>query len=149
MHCKFLKLTNGEDIIVQTDDTCESLNKKEFISVIDPVLIASMRIPRGPMVIETYIMQPWIKMAKADVVQIPTKNIVVAVDVHEMAEKQYLQYVEESNNRKVLEEATEDETEEEELTEEEAFDQLMQTMREDSDEEDDGNPRTKVRRTLH
>ena len=149
MHCKFLKLTNGEDIIVQTDDTCESLNKKEFISVIDPVLIASMRIPRGPMVIETYIMQPWIKMAKADVVQIPTKNIVVAVDVHEMAEKQYLQYVEESNNRNVLEEATEDETEEEELTEEEAFDQLMQTMREDSDEEDDGNPRTKVRRTLH
>lgn len=149
MHCKFLKLTNGEDIIVQTDDTCESLNKKEFISVIDPVLIASMRIPRGPMVIETYIMQPWIKMAKADVVQIPTKNIVVAVDVHEMAEKQYLQYVEESNNRNVLEEATEDETEEEELTEEEAFDQLMQSMREDSDEEDDGNPRTKVRRTLH
>ena len=149
MHCKFLKLTNGEDIIVQTDDTCESLNNKEFISVIDPVLIASMRIPRGPMVIETYIMQPWIKMAKADVVQIPTKNIVVAVDVHEMAEKQYLQYVEESNNRKVLEEATEDETEEEELTEEEAFDQLMQSMREDSDEEDDGNPRTKVRRTLH
>ena len=149
MHCKFLKLTNGEDIIVQTDDTCESLNKKEFISVIDPVLIASMRIPRGPMVIETYIMQPWIKMAKADVVQIPTKNIVVAVDVHEMAEKQYLQYIEESNSRNVLEEATEDETEEEELTEEEAFDQLMQSMREDSDEEDDGNPRTKVRRTLH
>lgn len=149
MHCKFLKLTNGEDIIVQTDDTCESLNNKEFISVIDPVLIASMRIPRGPMVIETYIMQPWIKMAKADVVQIPTKNIVVAVDVHEMAEKQYLQYVEESNNRNVLEEATEDETEEEELTEEEAFDKLMQSMREDSDEEDDGNPRTKVRRTLH
>lgn len=149
MHCKFLKLTNGEDIIVQTDDTCESLNKKEFISVIDPVLIASMRIPRGPMVIETYIMQPWIKMAKADVVQIPTKNIVVAVDVHEMAEKQYLQYVEESNNRNVLSNSTEDETEEEELTEEEAFDQLMQSMREDSDEEDDGNPRTKVRRTLH
>lgn len=149
MHCKFLKLTNGEDIIVQTDDTCESLNNKEFISVIDPVLIASMRIPRGPMVIETYIMQPWIKMAKADVVQIPTKNIVVAVDVHEMAEKQYLQYVEESNNRNVLSDSTEDETEEEELTEEEAFDQLMQSMREDSDEEDDGNPRTKVRRTLH
>lgn len=149
MHCKFLKLTNGEDIIVQTDDTCESLNNKEFISVIDPVLIASMRIPRGPMVIETYIMQPWIKMAKADVVQIPTKNIVVAVDVHEMAEKQYLQYVEESNNRKVLSDSTEDETEEEELTEEEAFNQLMQSMREDSDEEDDGNPRTKVRRTLH
>lgn len=149
MHCKFLKLTNGEDIIVQTDDTCESLNNKEFISVIDPVLIASMRIPRGPMVIETYIMQPWIKMAKADVVQIPTKNIVVAVDVHEMAEKQYLQYVEESNNRNVLSNSTEDETEEEELTEEEAFDQLMQSMREDSDEEDDGNPRTKVRRTLH
>ena len=148
MHCKFIKLTNGEDIIVQTDDTCESLNNKEFISVIDPVLIASMRIPRGPMVIETYIMQPWIKMAKADVVQIPTKNIVVAVDVHEMAEKQYLQYVEESNNRNVINSTAEEETEEE-LTEEEAFDEFMQMIREDSDEEDDGNPRTKTGRTLH
>lgn len=149
MHCKFLKLTNGEDIIVQTDDTCESLNKKEFISVIDPVLIASMRIPRGPMVIETYIMQPWIKMAKADVVQIPTKNIIVAVDVHEMAEKQYLQYVEESNSRNVISETTEDLTEEEELTEEDAFEQLMQAIHDDSDEEDDGQPRTKAGRTLH
>lgn len=149
MHCKFLKLTNGEDIIVQTDDTCESLNNKEFINVIEPVLIASIRIPRGPLVLETYTMQPWIKMAKADVVQIPTKSIVVAVNVHEMAEKQYLQYVEETNSRNLLSETTDEETEQEEMTEDEAFDQFMQMIREDSDEEDDGNSRPKTGRTLH
>ena len=148
MHCKFLKLTNGDDIIVQTDDTCESLNSKEFINVVDPVLIASIRIPRGPLVLETYTMQPWIKMAKADVVQIPTRSIVVAVDVHDMAEKQYLQYVEESNSRNLLTETAEEETEQEEMTEEEAFDEFMQMLH-DSDEEDDGNPRPKTGRTLH
>jgi hypothetical protein len=149
MHCKFLKLTNGEDIIVQTDDTCESLNNKEFISVIKPVLIASMRIPRGPMVIESYIMQPWIKMAKADVVQITTKNIVVAVDVHEMAEKQYLQYVEEYNNRNILNNTPDFELEEEEEVSKETFEEFQQALREDSEEDDDGTPRTRPGRTLH
>jgi len=147
MHCKFIKLNNGEDIIVQTDDTCESLNNKEFISVIDPVLIASMRMPRGPVVIETYIMQPWIKMAKADVIQIPTKNIVVAVDVHELAEKQYLDYIEETNKQKKSDSAGNFETEEEE--EEMTFEEFYNSLREDSEEEDDGNTRTKSGRTIH
>ena len=93
MHCKFIKLTNGEDIIVQTDDTCDTISNKEFISVVDPVLIFSMRRNHGNMIIESYVMQPWIKMGKIDVVQLPTKNIVVAVDIHEMAEKQYMAYI--------------------------------------------------------
>lgn len=148
MHCKFLKLTNGEDLIVQTDDACDTFNGKEFISVIDPVLIASMRIPRGTMIIETYIMQPWIKMAKSDVVQIPTKNIVVAVNVHEMAEKQYLEYVEETNCNKLLENNTNLSDREEDS--EEIISEELNFSGDESEENDNDIPnRTRFGRTIH
>ena len=150
MYCKFLKLSNGDDIIVQTKDLCESLNDKEFLEVTEPVLISSMRIPRGPVIIETYVMQPWIKMAKANVVNIPTKSIIVAVDVHEIAEEQYYEFVEESNKKKNVQEESIviDESEESAQDMLEAF---LQSMNETSDEEEDdeGHTRTTVGRTIH
>jgi len=148
MHCKFLKLTNGEDIIVQTDDICDTFKDKEFINIIDPVLIASMRIPRGAVIIESYIMQPWIKMAKSDVVQLPTKNIIVAVDIHKEAEEQYLKYVEESNSQE-LDSANEIQFEEEEETENVTLEDYINSLGDDTEEEDDRLPRTRVGRILH
>ena len=145
MHCKFIKLTNGEDIIVQTDDKCDTFNNKEFISVVDPVLIFSMRRNHGNMIIESYVMQPWIKMGKIDVVQLPTKNIVVAVDIHEMAEKQYMAYIEEcavmkntDSDTNILDEA-----------DDEAFESLMETLDNNSDEEEDEHTSKRPDRTFH
>lgn len=150
MYCKFLKLSNGDDIIVQTNDLCESFKDKEFLEVTEPVLISSMRIPRGPVIIETYVMQPWIKMARANVVSIPTTSIIVAVDVHEIAEEQYFEFVEESNKKRNNSEESillddQDESAQDML---EAF---LQSMNETSDEEedDDGNTRVGVGRTIH
>lgn len=111
MYCKYLKLTNGENIIVSTDDNCETFADKEFIDIVDPVLISSYRFPRGSMVVESFIMQPWIKMAVKDVMRIPVKNIVVATDVQEMAVSQYKTFVEESVNE-VTNELTEEDIEE-------------------------------------
>jgi hypothetical protein len=149
MHCKFIKLTNGEDIIVQTDDTCDTFSNKEFISVVDPVLISSMRRAHGNMVIESYVMQPWLKMGNIDVVQLPTKNIVVAVDIHEMAEKQYMTYIEEyavmknsNSDTNFLEEADDE-------TDDETFESLMETLDNNSDEEEDGHTSKRPDRTYH
>lgn len=111
MYCKFLKLTNGENIIVSTDDNCETFVNKEFIDIVDPVLISSFRFPKGNMVVESFIMQPWIKMAKKDVMRLPVNNIVVATDVQEMAVSQYKTFVDESVNE-VSSELTEDDIEE-------------------------------------
>jgi hypothetical protein len=111
MYCKFLKLTNGENIIVSTDDDCETFVNKEFINIVDPVLISSFRFPKGNMVVESFVMQPWIKMAKKDVMRIPVNNIVVATDVQEMAVSQYKTFVDESVNE-VSSELTEDDIEE-------------------------------------
>lgn len=154
MHCKFIKLTNGDDIIVQTDDNCETFHNKEFISVVEPIQVASLRIPRGPLMLETYIMRPWLKLAIADVVQIPTKNIVVAVDVQEVAKEQYYQYIKEYTKdvdtlSNVLHNEEEGDDEFEEDDEEQSFENFIQSLGEESEEEDDGYPRTKSGRTLH
>jgi hypothetical protein len=94
MYCKFLKLINGDNLIVTTDDECKSFKDKEFLSCVDPVQVGTVRYPRGTMVVESYVLQPWIKMSVDDVVQIPVSSIVVAVDVQELAFKQYTKYLE-------------------------------------------------------
>ena len=96
MFCKLIKLTNGENIIASTDSSC--LNFKEFksISVVDPVLISTVKFAKGPFMIETYTMQPWIKLAKKDIIDIPTENIIVAVDVEETVKDQYEKFLEDS-----------------------------------------------------
>jgi hypothetical protein len=111
MYCKFLKLTNGENIIVSTDDDCKTFINKEFIDIVDPVLISSFRFPKGNMVVESFVMQPWIKMAKKDVMRLPVNNIVVAADVQEMAASQYKTFVDESVHE-VSKELTEEDIEE-------------------------------------
>lgn len=146
MHCKFLKLTNGEDLIVQTEDRCETLKEKEFIKVIEPVLISAFRYPHGHVVLETYTMQPWIKMANSNVINIPTTSIIVATDVHESAEKQYYQYVEETNQRKTFKENPFASSEEED--DEETLEAIIQSLNDlDDEEDDDGTTRSRI--TLH
>jgi hypothetical protein len=138
MHCKFLKLTNGEDIIVSTDDECMSFKGKEFIDVFDPVQISTMRFPRGNKLVETYILQPWIKMCVPDIVKIPTHSIVVAVDVNSSALEQYKQYVEESSSQFSMhpESITGD-------CDDEGYEELIDSLLGDAtEEEDDGNARS-------
>lgn len=146
MYCKFIKLTNGEDIIVQTDDLCDTFKNKEFISVVDPVLISSMRRAHGNMIVESYIMQPWIKMGKVDLVQLPTKNIIVAVDIHEIAEKQYMEFIEENNIRNTAKGDTNFVDE----SDDETFESLMETLDNNSDEEEEDEHASKRSgRTFH
>lgn len=146
MYCKFIKLTNGEDIIVQTDDLCDTFKNKEFISVVDPVLISSMRRAHGNMIVESYIMQPWIKMGKVDLVQLPTKNIIVAVDIHEIAEKQYMEFIEENNIRN----SAKGDTNFVDGSDDETFESLMETLDNNSDEEEEDEHASKRSgRTFH
>lgn len=143
MYCKFLKLTNGENLLVTTDDECMSFRGKEFIDVVDPVEISTMRFPHGNKIIETYMLQPWIKMGVQDVVKIPTHIIVVAVDVNNSALEQYKQYVKESASQNF----THQDSITDEVTEE-AYDEFIDSLSSDAtEEEDDGN--TRSRPTYH
>jgi hypothetical protein len=97
-----------------------------------------MRFPRGNKLVETYILQPWIKMGAPDIVRIPTHNIVVAVDVSNSALEQYKQYVEESSSKfSMYEESNTDDSRDE------MYEKLMDSLLGDAtEEEDDGNTRS-------
>ena len=94
MFYKLIKLTNGENIIAATDSSCLNFKESKSISVIDPVLISAVKFSQGPFMIETYTMQPWIKLAKKDIIDIPTENIIVAVDVEDSVKEQYEKFLE-------------------------------------------------------
>jgi len=109
MFCKFLKLTSGENLIVSTEDECDELVDKKYIEVSEPVLIHSMKMPYAGGIIESYIMQPWLKMSTKDVLKIPARNIIIATNLLERAESQYKQFILEYDN---LEMATEEDIDE-------------------------------------
>ena len=48
--------------------------------------------------VETFTMQPWIKLAKEDIMEIPTESIVVAVDIDDKVVTQYEMFLNEYNN---------------------------------------------------
>lgn len=94
---KYLKLTNGDDIIATTDNNCENFKQEKVIYVYDPVQINTIRIAQGNYFIESFTMQPWIKLAKDDIMEIPTESIVVAVDIDDKVVTQYEMFLDEYN----------------------------------------------------
>ena len=109
MYCKFLKLTSGENLIVSTEDECDKLDEKRYIEVSEPVVIHSMRMPYQGGFVESYIMQPWLKMSTKEVLRLPVRNIIVATNLIEKAEFQYKQFIVEYENFEI---ATEDDIDE-------------------------------------
>jgi hypothetical protein len=93
MYCKFLKLTSGENLIVSTEDECDRLEEKRYIEVSEPVVIHSMRMPYAGGFVESYIMQPWLKMSTKEVLRLPVRNIIIATNLIEKAESQYKQFI--------------------------------------------------------
>ena len=108
MYCKFLKLTSGENLIVSTEDECIDMADKKYIEVSEPVEIHSMKMPYAGGVIESYMMQPWLKMSAKEVLRIPARNVVIVTNVLERAEAQYKQFIIEYDN---LDMATEEDVE--------------------------------------
>lgn len=149
MYCKYVKLSNGEDIIGNIKDQCETFNDKEFLGIENPVLISAVRIPSRGMIVETYLMQPWIKMGKTEIVQIPTRSIVAVVDLQQSAIDQYNEYISDYNSK---------ENNKEDLLESESFDmdpdesieEFLFRMQEEAEEETEHEqPRTRSNKTLH
>jgi len=140
MQCKFLKLTNGEDIIAMVNDEHLSTTAS-YVQIQDPVMINSARFPRGNMIIETYLMQPWIKLSKSNIMVIPTTTIVAAVDITDSAIEQYNEFLALQNSEKEVKRTTFDS-----MPSEDIFNQLMEAVANrdegEDEEEDDGASRT-------
>jgi hypothetical protein len=140
MYCKFLKLTSGENLIVSTEDECMDLVDKKYIEVTEPVEIHSMKMPYAGGVIESYIMQPWLKMSAKEVLRIPARNVVIVTNVLEKAESQYKQFIIEYDS---LEMATEEDIEQALSGDDDSSDNEI------SEEEDNDSWSSSGERTLH
>jgi hypothetical protein len=140
MYCKFLKLTSGENLIVSTEDECMDLADKKYIEVSEPVEIHSMKMPYAEGVIESYIMQPWLKMSAKEVLRIPARNVVIVTNVLEKAESQYKQFIIEYDS---LEMATEEDIEQALSGDDDSSDNEI------SEEEDNDSWSSSGERTLH
>jgi hypothetical protein len=140
MYCKFLKLTSGENLIVSTEDECMDLADKKYIEVSEPVEIHSMKMPYAGGVIESYIMQPWLKMSAKEVLRIPARNVVIVTNVLEKAESQYKQFIIEYDS---LEMATEEDIEQALSSDDDSSDNEI------SEEEDNDSWSSSGERTLH
>ena len=90
---KYLKLINGENLVVSSKDDFTDYKSKKYIEIFDPIEIRAMKVTQGYQILEHYTMQPWIKMANTTYVNMPTTSIIAAVDLHEDAVLQYKEYV--------------------------------------------------------
>lgn len=96
LNYKYIKLSNGENILCMTDDNCEDFVKKKVIHILEPVLVTPFRFPRGLKIVETFIMQPWVPFSADKVFTISTSSIIMATDVLEDFKQQYEKYIETS-----------------------------------------------------
>lgn len=91
---RLIKLVSGESIIGITETNCEDLTAIDSITITDPVLVNSIRVPKGGLVYETFVMQPWIALSEDFEVDIATKHILITTSVKESVEAQYFNYLE-------------------------------------------------------
>lgn len=99
---KFLKLTNGESIVVSSNDTFKNFKDKKYVEIFDPIEIRSIKVHNGSQIMEHYTMQPWIKMAKTDRMELPTESILLAVDLHDDAVDQYKEYIKDAEEVEIV-----------------------------------------------
>lgn len=142
MFCKFIKLTNGENIIAYTEDSCETFKDKEFLEVHNPILVGLVRFPRNGIIMESHMFMPWIAASSSESVKIPISSILVTTDVRDNIAKQYDTFI----NKVIIEDAEEDE-EGIELSDEEDVEDFFSMFTEESETEEDDN--SSNRRTIH
>jgi hypothetical protein len=121
LYYKLIKLVNGELLVVQTDDSCTNWFDGTIISILNPLLMQSMKFPRGDTLIETYILHPWIGFSEKEIIDIPTRNILVILNPSDGLIKSYEEYIiasSKDNEPSELKEDTDIETFLESLSEE-------------------------------
>ena len=127
---KILKLTSGEDIICKTFDECKDL-KGRNISITDPVVLNQIRMPRGDMIVESYILSPWVALGTTESFEISTDHIIVAVDTKETLKDNYIKFID-SRSVPEISEVEEKDLDTEQI--QEIVDKFINTLEEEPNE---------------
>ena len=92
---KYLKLTNGDNIICKTTKDYKSITRSKSLTVKQPVVLSQIRMPRNNVLIESYIMYPLFSFSGEEVYTIPTSQIVLVINIKENLKNNYLTYLSE------------------------------------------------------
>ena len=144
---KYFKLISGENIIATTDTNCDDLTAIDSVTLIDPVLINTVRYPRGGMVFESFVMQPWIALSSEYELDIATKHILFVTDVKESVETQYFKYLETDTVIEGQPAGLDESGLEDDLRKE--VSELLEMMGEEPEEEDYYGAEEKPKPTVH
>ena len=140
MEVKYIKLVNGEEIIAEIEN-----NNAIFFTVHNPIALQVVKFTQGDSVIETFVMQPWLKIAKTQTTQLPISNIIAMSDVIDVAVKQYHKFVEKKlNNYDVTDVLDEDG---DFIDDYDDLEQYFQTV--DNEADSDYDNRQPTRKTIH
>lgn len=141
MESKFFKLINGLEIIAHSDIKIDNWYDSSTISIIDPVMLQPYRYPKGDMIYETFVMTPWVKAAKYDVITIPTKHIMLVLDIDDHLKAQYEDYILEVENATPVLSSSE--------TAPESFEDFINHVFTQDDEDDEEHVEQSHGRTIH
>lgn len=86
---KIIKLVSGEDIVCNVE-----ISNSQFVSISDPVLLNQVRMPRGDVLIESYILTPWLSLAEIQTFEIPTAHIILSTPAKESLKTNYVSFIE-------------------------------------------------------
>jgi hypothetical protein len=133
---KVLKLVSGEDIVCKTDD---AINLKDNFSIFikDPLVLNQIRTRLTDAMMESYTLVPWFALAEEEFYEIPISNIITYATAKEELKENYIRYL---IARKEAEENAIDVT-----------DEIRDSILEENDDEkhDNGNSRSRRRKTFH
>jgi hypothetical protein len=134
---KYLKLTSGDGIICTTTDDLTNLFEKTSISVTDPIVLNPIRVPRGEVLVESYIMYPFFSFSNETIYEIPTKQIVLAVTIKDTLKDTYLQYLKTQAEKEKEEDDDPIIIDDDEEENESLLDQLLNALGDDIHEENE------------
>ena len=152
---KYLKLSTGDNIVCKTDDDCRNLFDRNTISVSDPVVLNAVRVPRGEVLVESYIMYPWFSFSKEKIYEISTKQIILAVNINDNLKENYIGYLKTQEEKEKEDDDDPIIIEEDDEETQSLFDKLLNALgddiHEDTERHDDfiaGRSR-RTSRTIH
>lgn len=145
---KIIKLSTGDDLVCTLQNPEVDLVKNKTITVSNPVVLNVMRMPRGEMLVESYVMLPWVSFAEEEIYEIPTRQILTTANIKDKLKENYLEFVRRRTDD------TDDFEEDEVSPEQDLFDELMEQLAEGDENEDDERNHTGgrsggVTRTIH
>lgn len=146
---KLLKLTSGETIVCSTEDSCDNLTEKKTITITNPVALNHVRIPRGTVLIESYIMLPWMSFTENNTFDISTSQIIVAATIKEELRKNYIEFII-SRNNDLSDDAENDDSEFLQVSDAESLNEFLDNFEQETEnyENEDQPPREESGRPI-